>query len=121
VYKLTHPSHDIRKTYHAWVEGRLDEQELSQIRDGMTIDGHKTAPTHVKVLETDERATLAEVSIKEGRNRQVRKIFDQLGHRVKSLRRVATGKLRLGPLRKGQWRHLTRDEVMYLKGLHITN
>ncbi|MCL2673767.1 MAG: rRNA pseudouridine synthase [Defluviitaleaceae bacterium] len=115
VYKLTHPSHDIRKTYYARIEGKLSEQELEQIRNGMVIDGYKTSRTNVKVLKAGEETSLVEVAIKEGRNRQVRKIFDQLEHRVKSLRRVATGKLKLGELKKGQWRNLTDEEVAYLK------
>jgi len=115
VYKLTHPSHDIRKIYYARIRGKLSEQELEQIRDGMTIDGYKTSHTNVKVLRAGEDTSLVEVAIKEGRNRQVRKIFDQLNHQVTSLRRVATGKLKLGELKKGQWRYLTDEEIAYLK------
>jgi len=117
VYRLTHPSHDIRKTYIARIEGTLSEESLAQIRGGMVVDGYKTYRTNVKVLSTTDSTSLVEVAIKEGRNRQVRKLFDQLGHKVSSLRRVATGKLRLGDLRKGQWRFLTDEEVAYLKGV----
>ena len=115
VYRLTHPSHEIRKTYIARIEGKLDDESLAKIRGGMVVDGYKTARTHIKVLSIAEDTSLVEVAIKEGRNRQVRKIFDQLGHKVYSLRRVATGKLTLGGLKKGQWRYLTEDEILYLK------
>ena len=115
VYKLTHPSHDIRKTYYARIEGKLTDEEIERIREGMTIDGYKTSRTNVKVLKAGEDTSLIEVAIKEGRNRQVRKIFAQLEYKVTSLRRVATGRLKLGELKKGQWRHLTDEEVSYLK------
>ncbi|MCL2852619.1 MAG: rRNA pseudouridine synthase [Defluviitaleaceae bacterium] len=115
VYRLTHPSHDIRKTYISRIEGMLCEESIAQIRGGLIVDGYKTSRAHVKVLSVKEGSSLVEIAIKEGRNRQVRKIFDQLGHKIDSLRRVATGSLRLGDLRKGQWRHLANDEVAYLK------
>ena len=116
VYRLTHPSHEIRKTYVARIEGVIGEEALSQIRGGMVIDGYKTSRAQVKVLNIGENTSLLEVAVKEGRNRQVRKMFDQLGYKVTSLRRIATGKLRLGGLKKGQWRFLCDDEVAYLKG-----
>ncbi|MCL2618236.1 MAG: rRNA pseudouridine synthase [Defluviitaleaceae bacterium] len=115
VYRLTHPSHEIRKTYIVRVDGEISGNALEQIRSGLVIDGYKTSRTDIKVLNTGDGTSLAEVAIKEGRNRQIRKIFDQLGYTIRSLRRVATGKLRLGGLIKGTWRHLTPEEVAYLK------
>ena len=118
VYRLTHPSHDIRKTYIARIEGVIGEEALAQIRGGMVVDGYKTTRAQAKVLSTGENTSLLEISVKEGRNRQVRKMFGQLGYKVTSLRRVATGRLRLGGLKKGQWRHLTEDEIVYLKNCY---
>ena len=119
VHKLTHPSHHISKTYHARIEGTPNQQALAQIRQGMVIDGYKTSGAQVQVLKSEKSTALVEVSILEGRNHQVRKMFAQLGHKVTSLRRVATGQLPLGDLRKGQWRHLTDQEIAYLKDLTL--
>lgn len=118
-YKLTHPKHDIDKTYIAKLYGVPDEGALQKFRRGVVIDGRRTKPAKIQILERekDGRFCTAEIIIHEGRNRQVRKMCEAIHHPVAQLKRVATGELRLGDLPKGKCRHLTEKEVKYLKGL----
>jgi len=108
-YKLTHPKHEIGKTYVANIRGMPSEEALGEIRNGVVIDGRLTAPCVVDIMST-EPAKLR-VTIHEGRNRQIRKMFENIGHPVMSLRRIAVGNLSLGSLPCGKWRHLTPEEV----------
>lgn len=116
-YKLTHPKHDVEKTYIARVYGTPDEGDLQKFRRGVLIDGRVTRPARMRVLEKGDRIATVEIIIHEGRNRQVRKMCEAIKHPVAQLKRVATGELRLGDLPKGKFRHLTEDEVKYLKSL----
>ncbi len=116
-YKLTHPKHDVDKTYHAKVYGTPDEMDLQMFRRGVFIDGVRTKPAKIQILEKGERQSLAEIKIHEGKNRQVRKMCEAISHPVAQLKRVATGDLELGDLQKGKYRHLTAAEVKYLKKL----
>ena len=84
---------------------------------GVVIDGVKTAPARVKILQRDVHHTRCEVTIHEGRNRQVKKMFEAVGKEVEFLKRVAIGDLRLGGLKRGDYRFLTENEVEYLKNL----
>ena len=119
-FKLTHPSHMVEKVYIARVSGPLDGEALKRLREGVVIDGKKTAPAKVIILKNRENAvssktTAIKITIHEGRNRQVRKMLDAIGCKVASLKRVATGRLDLRDLPEGKYRHLTADEVDYLK------
>lgn len=116
-YKLTHPKHDVEKTYIAKVYGTPDDGELQKFRRGVLIDGRVTRPARMRILEKGDRIATVEIVIHEGRNRQVRKMCEAIKHPVAKLKRVATGELRLGDLPKGKFRHLTEDEVEYLKSL----
>jgi len=121
--KITHPSNQVKKTYEATVRGVPTVQSLRQIRDGIVIDGKKTAPAQVKMLErlfvkgakgaTHQNAKLL-ITIHEGRNRQVRNMCEAIGHRIISLNRISIGKLTLGKLEKGKWRKLNPNEVKTL-------
>lgn len=113
-YRLTHPKHNVEKTYIAQVLGVPDEKALADFRSGLVIDGRKTAPAKIKILKK-QRLTTLKIVIHEGRNRQVRKMCAAIGHKVVRLKRVATGSLSLGQLEKGQYRELTQAEVDYLK------
>ena len=104
---LMHPSHEIVKTYVATVRGTPDAYKLKCLRNGIVIEGKKTAPAEVKVLTTGE----LEIKIREGRNRQIRKMCEAIGHPVIKLQRVAIGDVKLGDLPAGKWRHLDDAEI----------
>ena len=112
-FRLTHPGHQVKKLYIARVRGLPDEKALAAFRGGLMIDGNLTAPCEIEVTKKEPNAQLR-ITLHEGRNRQVRKMCDAIGFPVLSLKRVAIGKLQLGDLKRGQWRHLTGDEVKML-------
>ena len=87
---------------------------MRQLRAGILLDGHKTAPAKVRIIKQETFATVVLVTIHEGRNRQVRRMFEETGHKVLQLRRVRFGPLELGDLPRGQWRELTSDEIRRL-------
>ncbi|MBR6401286.1 MAG: rRNA pseudouridine synthase [Firmicutes bacterium] len=115
-YKLTHPKHNIDKTYIAQVEGIPTAAEMKRFSEGLEIDGYTTAPAKIRIVKKGRLTTL-EITIHEGKNRQVRKMCAAIGHEVRSLKRISTGRLTLGGLEKGSYRLLTEDEVAYLKTL----
>ena len=114
---LTHPSHGVTRVYEARVLGVPDAHDLDRLAGGLVIDGRRTAAAEVKLLalkrDADEATIL--VTVREGRNRQVRKMCDAIGHPVKHLRRVAIGPIRDPRLKVGYWRDLTEDEVERLQ------
>jgi 23S rRNA pseudouridine2605 synthase len=117
--QLTHPRHEVEREYHAWVLGRPDEHDLQRLRRGVTIEGRRTTPARVEVLREGRggRAHQTQLSfvLHEGRNRQVRKMCDAVGHPVVDLERVRFGSVtdrRLGP---GEFRELSEEEVRRLK------
>lgn len=116
-YKLTHPKHDIDKTYHAKLFGTPDLMDLQMFRRGVFVENKRTKPAKIQVLDSGERYSVCEIIIHEGRNRQVRKMCEAIKHPVAQLQRVATGDLQLKDLQKGKYRHLTANEVKYLKKL----
>lgn len=115
--KLTHPKNNVEKVYVARLSGSLTEAERQTLECGVEIDGRKTMPAKVKILAKDEHHTRVEVTITEGRNRQVKKMFESVGKEVEFLKRVAEGELRLGGLQRGKYRFLNDREIEYLKGL----
>ena len=116
-YALTHPKHEVSKTYIATVAGVLSNARLARLRKGVDIGGFVTSPAQVKVLRQNPRSAVVEISIHEGKNRQVRKMFAAVGNKVQSLERVAVGEIKLGRLLPGHYRKLTRAEIEYLKSL----
>ena len=108
--RLTHPRFDHAKTYRVWVEGTPLDTSLQRWRRGLSLDGTRTRSAEVRVLQRRSARTLLEVVLLEGRNRQIRRVADLLGHPVLDLQRVAISGLRLGPLPEGRWRHLSRGE-----------
>ena len=111
--KVTHPSFIHNKKYFAVLKGVLTIPELNKIRRGVIIDGKKTSPAQCEILEIDMGMTLVEITIHEGRNRQVRKMFEAVGHTVKALRRDSIGIVQLGNIPEGRWRYLTSSEIDY--------
>ncbi|HML45361.1 MAG TPA: pseudouridine synthase [Clostridia bacterium] len=115
--RLLHPSREVDKTYLARVEGVPGPEALHRMRTGIPLDGRMTAPAQVRVIRQGEEDAVILVTLHEGRNRQVRRMLDALGHRVLLLRRVQFGPLQLGELKRGQWRELTEEEVERLRHL----
>jgi pseudouridine synthase len=114
-YRLTHPKHDISKTYRVWVEGSPRPADLEAWRQGIELEGRLTRPAKVEVLNQDSpQRTLLEVVLWEGRNRQIRRVAQALGHRVLSLHRTAIGPICLGKLAPGEYRSLSQNEVAAL-------
>lgn len=113
--KLMHPKYNIYKTYVAEVEGRISDASILKLSKGVAIDNYKTAPAKVKLIKRHENKSVVEVSIYEGKNRQVRKMFDAVGHNVTKLKRVSFGEIGLENLKPGNWTHLSKSEVQFLK------
>lgn len=114
-YRLTHPRYQVKKTYLVKVKGRLQKKDLSQVEKGVILNGRKTAPAQVEMIEKKTPYNLLKVQIHEGRKREIRKIFSAVGCEVTKLQRIELGGISLGSLKKGQCRHLTPQEVKKLK------
>ncbi len=109
-YRLTHPRHHVPKTYRVWVHGQPTEKTLQQWRQGVLLDRSRTLPATVRIIQTTGDRALLEIVLHEGRNRQIRRVADQLGHPVISLKRVAIAGIQLGTLRPWQVRPLSQKE-----------
>ncbi len=114
--RLTHPSHEISKTYLATVAGFPDADAIAALKKGVVIDGRKTRPAGVKNGKKTSNTTDLFITLHEGRNRQVRKMCAAIGHAAAKLIRISEGPISLGNLPVGSWRHLTDEEVKKLKG-----
>ncbi len=114
---LMHPKNEVEKTYIAKIEGILTPSEFYQLKKGITIEDRKVIPTHLKVRKKEENSTIVEISIVEGRNHIVKKIFASLGHDVQKLKRESYAFLSLGNLKSGEYRELSLKEVKKLYSL----
>jgi 23S rRNA pseudouridine2605 synthase len=112
--KLTHPKNKIEKTYIATVKGIPDTRVIDKLQKGLVIDGKKTAPASVKILNTANGKTDLEVILKEGRNRQIRKMFESVGFLIHKLQRIKIGNISLTGLPSGKWRDLNEKEIKRL-------
>jgi len=114
--RLTHPRHGVPRVYEATVAGVPDEHDLGRLARGIIIEGRRTEPAAVQIVPADDEGrTTLRITIREGRNRQVRNMFDEVGHPVDRLKRVAIGPIRDARLKSGYWRDLTTQEVAALK------
>lgn len=116
-YGLTHPKHQIGKTYIAMVKGSPDKDKIKRFQKGLRLADGPTAPAKVKFLKKQGSNALLEITIYEGRNRQVRRMCETIGHPVMHLKRVSMGFLNLDKLETGSYRTLTKTEVKKLKEL----
>ncbi len=116
-FRLTHPTSEIPKTYLVRIEGTMTEKDLNPIRSGVELDGVLTKKCKAHIVETDKAYTKVHITITEGRNRQVRRMFEAIGRSVSFLKRVSIGRLKLTGLDRGEVRPLTEQEIIYLKGL----
>ena len=114
VYRVTHPRHNVEKTYRVKVKGHPAPSMLATLRSGVKLSDGYTSPCLVKVKRKYTRNTLLEMTMHEGRNRQVRRMFERVGLVVLKLKRVRIGKLTMRDLRRGDWRKLTAEEVKSL-------
>ncbi len=114
--RLTHPRHEIPKHYKVTVKGGVTPEQLARLRLPFCLDGYDTLPARIAVEETAAQHTVLRVSLLEGRNRQIRRMCEEVGLRITRLTRVAIGAVALGTLQEGHYRHLTADEITYLKG-----
>lgn len=110
-HKVMHPSFEVHKTYRALIDGELTALEAERLRNGVMLDDGLTAPAEVDGISVREDNTSFYITIHEGRNRQVRRMIDAVGHRTLRLRRVAVGSLKLYGLHAGEWRFLTEKEI----------
>ncbi|TCK97981.1 ribosomal large subunit pseudouridine synthase B [Natranaerovirga hydrolytica] len=116
-YKLTHPKHHIPKQYIVKVKGHPSEDKISKLRIGVALKEFKTSKCKIRLLKKYNKGSLYEVILFEGKNRQIRKMFDYIGHPVITLKRIAIGEIELEDLKTGEYRKLTREEIKYLKSV----
>lgn len=116
-YKLTHPGKHIYKTYEATVSGFFSISEAERLSKGVNIGKYFTQPAKVEILGQKKEFSTVKISIREGKNRQVRLMFEALGHKVIRLERTAVGNMKLGHLKQGHYRKLSSNEIKYLKEL----
>ena len=113
--KVLHPSFEIQKSYLTKVSNNVSDQEIRMLRKGVIIDGKLTSPAEVRLIRHDTFSTDLLITIHEGRNRQVRKMIEAVGHQVVRLKRVRFGPVQLGDLPSGMWRKLTDEEIQKLR------
>jgi len=114
-YRLMHPRYKIKKVYLAKVNGNPRDSELSTLEKGVYLDNGKTAPTKISRIYSGSKESCFRIEIYEGRKREIKRLFEYIGHRVLKLKRVKFAGLDQGKLKKGQWRHLTKKELLMLK------
>lgn len=113
-YRVTHPKFHMEKTYVATLKGGITIAGLKKLRHGVKIDDYTTSPATVEILDAAEGKTIVKIVIHEGKNRQVRKMFEAVDSTVLHLKRIQIGRVELGNLPLGRWRYLTEHEVHYL-------
>jgi len=114
-HRIAHPSYEIDKVYEVEAEGTLSEEERLRLEEGLMLDGRLTSPAAVRVISAPGRVTVAEITIHEGRKRQVRRMFELVGHPVTRLKRTRVGPVKLGDLTRGRWKYLTDDQLQALR------
>lgn len=116
IYKVTHPKHEVDKTYTVTLKGIVTNEDVQKLKNGVEIEGYVTKPAQVKILKTDEEKNISRlaITIHEGKNRQVRKMCEAIGKKVQALHRTKIGNIEVKELKLGTWRYLRPDEVEYL-------
>ena len=113
---MMHPTSEVKKTYQVKLSKPLNDRHLAMLQRGIMLERKKTLPCEIKFTDATDKRNL-NITISEGRNRQIRKMFEALGYFVNKLKRISYGNLRLGSLKKGEWRMLTQKEITELKNL----
>ena len=116
MYKITHPKHEIEKTYNATVSGIVTNKDIEKLQQGVQIENYKTKPAKAKILKIDKEKNISRIQIiiHEGKNRQVRKMCEAIGKKVVALHRSKIGSIEVKDLELGKWRYLTTKEVQSL-------
>ena len=112
--RLVHPKSEIYKKYYIKVFGEVKKEEIDELKKGVLLEDGKTLPAKVAGIKYDKNKTSMYISIREGRNRQIRRMIEKFGYKVLMLRREKIGELSLGDLKEGKYRELTREEIEYL-------
>ena len=113
VYKVTHPKHEITKTYTVTLIGEVSNEDIEKLKHGVKIEDYISKPAIVKILkiDKDKKISRLEITIHEGKNREVRKMCEAIGKKVKALHRTKIGNISVKSLKLGEWRYLTAKEV----------
>ena len=113
IYQVTHPKHEINKTYQVTVKGKITNDEVENLRNGVDIGGYITKPAQVRIMKVDEEKNISriEITIHEGKNRQVRRMCEAIGKKVLALHRSKIGDIEVKDLKLGEFRYLTNKEV----------
>lgn len=113
IYRVTHPKHEIEKTYNVTLRGTIENTGVEELEKGVKIEDYITKPSKVKILKIDNEKNISriQITIHEGKNRQVRKMCEAIGKKVIALHRAKIGNIGVKDLKLGTWRYLTKDEV----------
>ena len=113
IYKVTHPKHEIEKTYTVTIKGVVRDEEVEMLKNGVKIEDYLTKPAKIKILkiDIDKKQSRLEITIHEGKNRQVRKMCEAINHKVLALHRSKIAGISVKDLALGKWRYLTKKEV----------
>ncbi len=114
-FRLTHPKFGVKKRYHARVEGVVTEEKIKQLEKGIDLEEGRTAPCTIEIEAKTAKETILYVTLHEGKKRQIRRVFERIGHRVLELERLSYGPLSLGNLRFGEKRELKPHEIRQLE------
>lgn len=115
--KIIHPRVEIMKKYIAVVRGEVTDKDIKKFEIGIDIGGYITAPAELEVISFDKGLSTVEIGIHEGKNRQIRKMCAALNHEVLSLKRISIGEIKLGYLKRGEYRNLNKEEIDYISSL----
>lgn len=120
VYQVTHPKHEIEKSYTVTIKGMILNKEIKQLEQGVKIEDYITKPAKVKILKIDKekKQSRLEITIHEGKNRQIRKMCETIGHKVLALHRSKIGEIGVKDLDLGKWRYLNKNEVDAIKNIY---
>lgn len=116
IYKVTHPKHEIEKTYNVTVRGKITEEDVEKLTNGVEIENYVSKEAKVKILKINDEKNLSriEITIHEGKNREVRKMCEAIGKKVLALHRIKIGNINVKNLKLGEWRYLNQKEVKSL-------
>ena len=113
IYKITHPKHEINKTYQVTIKGKIMPDEIEKLKNGVDIGDYITKPAEVRIMKIDEEKDISriEIIIHEGKNRQIRRMCESIGRKVLALHRSKIGNISVKDLKLGTWRYLNKKEI----------
>ncbi len=113
IYKVTHPKYEIEKTYNVTIKGKVEKEEIEKLKDGVEIEDYVSGKAKVRILKIDDEKDISriEITIHEGKNREVRKMCNAIGKKVLALHRAKIGNIDVKKLKLGEWRYLTQNEI----------